>query len=103
MVQPGGDKVLVNNLLTGIHKRANVTSAALRDRIKREILLCRRVYCHSRGGVGEVSAARVWGGHGIEVSNALRLADCFVVCKKESAAFDDRPPHRAAELIALEG
>ena len=101
MIRTRGNKIFVDNLLSREHERTDILGAGCGDRVERQIFGGRRRNCHVSSG--KDSIARVWGRHGIQVGYAFGLPDPFVIGKKESAVFNERPANRAAKLIAPEG
>ena len=54
-------------------------------------------------GDGEDSLTVIEAGHGVEVDEALGLADTFVIDEEEEFVFDERAAEGCAELVAVEG
>jgi len=109
VIDTAGNKVFIDDLLAVEHRRADVIalSTPARHGIERQILLDCGIHLHFNGLTGgRIVDVTVTGGgrrHEVQVSDALRLANTFVVGKEERTILDDRAADGAAKLVPLEG
>src|ERR1700730_11325653 len=104
MVQPNSEEVLAYDLLSRKGEDTRIPwrqESGIRERVESEILLDRRVHHHRSGR--QVPGPRRRRGHSVDIGDALRLPDPFVVPEDERSVLVDRPPSERAKLVPLEG
>ena len=109
VVDTGRNEVLVNNLVTSETEDGEVwirCRAAVGQGVKCQVLLGRGIHCELWDRITvrvmDEPVASVQCRHVINLRDALRLPDAFVVCEEERAVPEDRSPNVAAELVPLE-
>ncbi len=126
MVNPGGNKVFIHNLLTGESEFGNVAvsdDGSVRVRVENEVR--RRLFIHTIGicvRADRKLSGRAWarrirscgiraeppspcgfGRHSVDDGNAFGLPDSFEVGEEECPVLDDRPANCSAKLVPFEG